>query len=41
MMRAFWDKAGANDPTTTKQWSDKYYEKITLINGDKDRGETY
>ena len=41
MMRAFWDKAGANDPTATKLWDDKYYERITRTNSKQDRGDTY
>ena len=41
LIRAFWDKAGTNDPTSEKQWSNYLVDKISLVNIGQDRFETY
>lgn len=38
LMRAFWDKAGANDPSAEKHFDDRYYNRISWINSGQDRG---
>ena len=41
LIRAFWDKAGTNDPTSEKQWSNYLVDKISLVNIGQDRFVTY
>lgn len=41
MVRAFWDKSGANDPTTAKSFDVVGDQKISFINTEQDRGQTY
>lgn len=36
-MRAFWDKAGANDPSAKTYWSETDYANITFANVNTDR----
>lgn len=40
MMRAFWDKAGANDPLAAKNFGEKRYDTLSFLNKGQDRGIT-
>lgn len=40
LIRAFWDKAGTNDPNSVKEWDNYLVNKISLVNVGQDRFET-
>ena len=41
LVKAFWEKAGTNDPSNGKYWSPELVQKISLVNVGQDRFEEY
>lgn len=40
MVRAFWDKAGTNDPNSVKSFDEEFYNRISFANIGQDRANT-